>query len=85
MWECLNKLATIVTLIGFPVVLFSMYEIFYKVIVKYDSYKERNSTGGDTLVIGSFTRNDYRNGKKQNPKRLYHLKGRNKDDKSSWK
>lgn len=85
MWDLLNKLAIISTLIGFPVALYSIYEIIYKGIVIYDMYKEPNEAGGDTLSIGNYTRFDYRNGKKQNPERVYHLKGYGIDDDCGWK
>ena len=48
-------------------------------------YREPNEAGGDTLSIGTYTRYDYRKGKKLNPLREYHLKGYSYDDESSWK
>lgn len=85
MWNLLNKLAIIATLIGFPVALYTIYDIFYKGIAIYDMYREPNEAGGDTLSIGTYTRYDYRKGKKLNPLREYHLKGYSYDDESSWK
>ena len=84
-WDVLSKIATIVTIIGFPVALYSMYEIIYKGIVIYDMYREPNEAEGNTLSIGSYTRNDYRKGKKQNPMREYHLKGYGIEDECGWK
>lgn len=84
-WEVLNKVAIFITIIGFPVVLYSMYEIIYKGIVIYDMYREPNEAGGNTLNIGNYTRSDYRKGKKQNPLREYHLKGYRIDDECGWK
>lgn len=85
MWDVLNKMAAIMTIVGFPVVLYSAYEIVYKGIAIYDAYTEPNEANGDTLNIGSFTRNDYRKGKKRNPMREYHRKGYDYADKDSWK
>ena len=84
-WGVLNRIAIIVTILGFPTVVVGMYEIIYKGIVKYDAYKEQNNALGDTLKMGDFTQNDYRKGKKQNSKRLYHVKGYEIDDQNSWK
>lgn len=75
MWDMLNKLAIIVTILGAPATLFNFYLLLYKTIVVYDMYKEPNEAGGDTLEIGYFTRSDVRNGKKLNSKRKYHRKG----------
>ena len=85
MWDVLNKIASIVTIIGFPVVLYSLYEIIYKGIVIYDVYREPNEAQGITISIGNYTRNDYRKGKKQNPTREYHLKGYGIDDERGWR
>ena len=85
MWDVLNKIAIIGTIIGIPIALYAMFEIIYKSIVIYDMYREQNETSGYTINIGAFSRMDYRRGKKENPQRQYHLKGRSADDEKSWK
>lgn len=82
-WDGLNKIAIIGTILGIPATLYGIYSLSYKIIVVYDSYREPNEAGGDTLVIGEFTRNDARRGKKKNSERRYHLKGRS-DDATNW-
>ena len=53
-------------------------------IVVYDMYHEPNDAGGMTLCIGNFTRKDYWIGKKKNPNREYHIKGKSEKD-TNWK
>jgi len=84
MWDVIGNVASIVTIVGFPVVLYSMYEIIYKGIVIYDMYREPNEAGGNTVCVGNYSRRDYRKGKKQNPAREYHLKGYGIDDACGW-
>lgn len=82
-WNILNKIAIIGTILGIPATLYGIYSLSYKTIVVYDMYKEPNEAGGDTLVIGGFTRRDARRGKKENDKRWYHLKGKS-NDRTNW-
>lgn len=82
-WDVLNKIAIIGTILGIPATLYGIYSLPYRTIVLYDRYREPNEAGGDTLVIGEFTRNDARRRKKKNSERRYHLKGRN-DDAINW-
>ena len=83
-WEVLNKVAIIGTILGIPATLYGIYRIIYNTIVVYDRYRELNPAGGYTVAIGNYTRSDKRNGKKENPNREYHKK--NTDDTSrNWK
>lgn len=82
-WDVLNKIAIIGTILGIPATLYGIYSLPYRTIVLYDRYREPNEAGSNTLVIGEFTRNDARRGKKKNSERRYHLKGRN-DDAINW-
>ena len=82
-WDVLNKIAIIGTLLGIPATLYGVYSLIYKMVVAYDMYKEPNMAGGDTLVIGEFTRSDARQGKKKNNERRYHRKGKS-DDYTNW-
>ncbi len=82
-WDVLNKIAIIGTILGIPATLYGIYSLPYKTIVMYDRYREPDATGGNTLVIGEFTRNDARRGKKENGERMYHLKGKSDED-TNW-
>lgn len=64
-WDVLNKIAIIGTILGIPATLYGIYSLSYKTIVVYDRYREPNEAGGNTLVIEKFTRNDARRGKKR--------------------
>ena len=76
-WDVLNKIAIIGTILGIPATLYGIYSL------SYDRYREPNEAGGNTLVIEKFTRNDARRGKKENSERMYHLKGKSDDD-TNW-
>lgn len=82
-WDVLNKIAIIGTILGIPATLYGIYSLSYKTIVVYDRYREPNEAGGNTLVIEKFTRNNARRGKKENSERMYHLKGKSDDD-TNW-
>ena len=52
-WDVLNKIAIIGTILGIPATLYGIYSLPYRTIVLYDRYREPNEAGGDTLVIGT--------------------------------
>ena len=79
-WDILNKVAIIVTILGMPVTLYGFFTLAYKTIVVYDRYREPNEAGGYTCAIGSYTRSDRRHGKKENSSRQYHRRGENDAD-----
>lgn len=83
-WDILNKIAIIGTIIGIPVTIIGIYQLINGGIMLYDSYKEPNDAGGETVVIGEFSKRDCKNGKKENHKRLYHKKGLAYDNKNNW-
>ena len=83
MWDILNKIATIGTILGIPATLGGIVTLAYKTIVVYDMYRETNEAGGYTLCIGSYTRSDRRRGKKENSNREYHRKGKD-DNPVNW-
>ena len=83
MWDILNKIATIGTILGIPATLGGIVTLAYKTIVVYDMYRESNEAGGYTLSIGSYTRSDRRRGKKENSNREYHRKGKD-DNPVNW-
>ncbi len=64
-WDILNKIAIVGTIIGIPATLYGIYTLIYNSIVVYDMYHEPNDAGGMTLCIGNFTRKDYWIGKKK--------------------
>ena len=90
-WKAISVIADFVTIIGFPVVVYSFYELYYSKTIVYDSYREVNEAGGYTIVIGNkdqrrgaFSRKDYKKGKKVNPNRQYHKMGFDFDDEEAW-
>ena len=83
-WDVLNKIAIIGTIIGIPVTIIGIYQLINSGIIVYDMYKEINDAGGDTVVIGAFSKRDRKNGKKANPNRKYHKKGLNIDNENNW-
>ena len=83
-WEVLNKVAIIGTIIGIPATVYGIYKLIYGGIVLYDCYQEPNDAGGETLVIGEFSKRDYKEGKKENPNRQYHKKGLRHDNENNW-
>lgn len=84
MWDVLNKIAIVGTIIGIPITLFGIYQILFQMVVIYDMYREINESNGYTLVIGDFSRKDRRLGKKENPNRQYHIKGREQETDTYW-
>ena len=83
-WDILNKIAIIGTIIGIPATVYGICKLIYGGIILYDSYKEPNDAGGDTFVIGEFSKRDCREGKKENPQRQYHKKGLSIDSEKNW-
>ena len=83
-WDVLNKIAIIGTIIGIPATIIGIYQLINSGIIVYDMYKEINDAGGDTVVIGAFSKRDCKNGKKENPNRKYHKKGLNVDNENNW-
>ena len=83
-WDVLNKIAIVGTIIGIPATLYGIYILIDNSIVIYDMYREPNDAGGMTLCIGNFTRKDCRIGKKENPDREYHIKGK-REENANWK
>ena len=71
-WDILNKIAIVGTIIGIPATLYGIYTLIYNSIVVYDMYHEPNDAGGLTLCIGNFTRKDYWIGKKKTKSRVPH-------------
>ena len=83
-WDILNKIAIIGTIIGIPVTVIGIYQLINGGIIVYDSYREMNNANGYTIVIGDFSKRDCKNGKKENPNRKYHKKGLNIDNENNW-
>ena len=83
-WDILNKIAIIGTIIGIPATVYGIYKLIYGGIILYDSYKEPNSAKGDTVVMGNFSKRDCKKGKKENPKRKYHKKGLSIHNERNW-
>ena len=83
-WNVLNKVAIIGTIIGIPATIVGICRLFYSGIIVYDCYKEPNSAKGDTVVIGNFSKRDRKKGKKENPQRQYHKKGLSSDSEKNW-
>lgn len=84
-WNILNKVAIIVTILGIPTLIYGLYSLLFKIIKPYDMYQEPNSADGDEVVIGSYSYIEMKRGKKKNPLRQYHKKGFNINDANSWK
>ena len=56
-WDILNKIAIVGTIIGIPATLYGIYTLIYNSIVVYDMYHEPNDAGGMTLCISYLRRN----------------------------
>lgn len=83
-WDMINRIASIVTILGLPAICCSLYDLFDKGITRYDMYKEPNGTNGEAVFINNYTRREFKIGKKQNPLRKYHKRGYSIEDESSW-
>ena len=83
-WDILNKIAIIGTIIGIPVTIIGIYRLINGGIIVYDSYREMNDANGYTIVIGDFSKRDCRKGKKENPNRQYHKKGLSIHNEKNW-
>ena len=83
-WDVLNKIAIIGTIIGIPVTIIGIVKLINGGIIVYDMYKEPNSGKGNTVVIGAFSKRDCKNGKKENPNGKYHKKCLNIDNENNW-
>lgn len=83
-WDILNRIAIVATIIGLPVTIISIYNLLYSTVVVYDMYRECDEAGGYAVVIGSFSRRDRKNGKKDNSERQYHKKGLSIENEKNW-
>ena len=83
-WDVLNKIAIIGTIVGIPATIIGIIKFFNGGNIVYDMYKEPNSGKGDTVLIGEFSKRDCRKGKKENPNRQYHKKDLNIDNENNW-
>lgn len=82
LWTTIARSADIITIVCLPVTLVSLWKTLYDGISIYDSYREMNEAGGWTYSVNAYTRRDRRRGKKENPERQYHRKG--KSGEGSW-
>jgi len=83
-WDILNKIAIIGTIIGVPLTIYGIYNLIYGKVVIYDMYREPNESGGYTFVIGTFTRRDRKKAIKENSCRKYHKKGLEQNNERNW-
>lgn len=83
-WDVLNKIAVVGTIIGIPVTIISIRTIINDGLIKYDMYRELNEAGGYTISIGGYSRKDFRIAKKRYPNREFHKKGLSQDDIDAW-
>lgn len=84
LWDILNKIAIIGTVIGIPLTLAGIFNLIYGGVIVYDMYRELNDAGGYTVVIGSFSRRDCKRGKREDPQRQYHKKGLDFETDKNW-
>lgn len=62
-WDILNKIAIIVTIMGIPATIYGIFKLIYSIVIKYDAYRELNEAKGYTLCLGEYTYWDKRIGK----------------------